>query len=372
MNAVVHCFPDARVKYTFINRGKDEFPDGFAEQLRKEVKLMENLSLQPDERVFLETRCKYLPKTFLDLLQGYRYDSSEVGIVQNGSSLEIHVEGPWYRTILWEVPLMALVSELYFSLKTSINTRPIRINNNSKKVNAFVMNGYKVADFGTRRRYSFDIQEEVVHDFKINGGKSFVGSSNVYLAFKYGVTPIGTHAHEWFMFHAAKYGYKQANRLALDHWVDVYRGDLGIALTDTFTTQSFFKSFDTKLAKLFDGVRHDSGDPYRFVDMTVDHYSKLGIDPLSKTIVFSNGLDVESAIKIGDYCRGKIKCSFGIGTHLTNDVGQKPLNIVIKMSEAKLNDIDEWSKCVKLSDDEGKHTGDPKEIEYCKYALVVK
>jgi len=300
MNAVVHCFPDARVKYTFINRGKDDFPDGFAEHLRKEVKLMEGLQLQSEERAFLESRCKYLPKTFLDLLQGYRYDSSEVGIVQNGSSLEIHVEGLWYKTILWEVPLMALVSELFFKLQTSINPRPVRINNNSKKVNTFVMNGYKVADFGTRRRYSFDIQEEVVHDFKSNGGKSFVGTSNVYLAFKYGVTPIGTHAHEWFMFHAAKYGYKQANRMALDHWVDVYRGDLGIALTDTFTTESFFKSFDTKLAKLFDGVRHDSGNPYKFVDITVDHYNKLGIDPLSKTIVFSKGWMVDLEIKMGD------------------------------------------------------------------------
>ena len=202
-------------------------------------------------------------------------------------------------------------------------------------------------------------------------GKTFVGTSNVHLAMVTETKPIGTHAHEWFMFHAAKYGFKMANTLALEHWVDVYRGDLGIALSDTFTTNEFYEVFDKKFTKLFDGVRHDSGDPIEFADKTIEHYKRFAIDPLSKTIIFSDSLNMEKVKRIADYCRGTIGFSFGIGTNFTNDVGLKPMNIVIKMTEA-LPEAEPWTPVVKLSDVQGKHTGDEHTIELAKEILGVK
>ena len=200
----------------------------------------------------------------------------------------------------------------------------------------------------------------------------FPGTSNVYLAFLYDLTPLGTEAHEWFMFHGAKYGFQQANELGLKHWSDVYQGDLGTALCDTFTTEAFLKSFNKKYAKLYDGVRQDSGDVYEFANKVIDHYKKLGIDPLSKTIIFSDSLDSEKAKEINHWCNGKIKCSFGIGTNLSNDVGVTPLNMVIKMTATKPTDEDGWIPTIKLSDTAGKHTGDKKMIETCKYLLNIK
>jgi nicotinate phosphoribosyltransferase len=373
MSAIIKLYPRARVRYSFINRGKTEFPEGFAEALRKEVKEMETLVLTKEEKDFLQRKCYFLDPTYLDFLQGYRYDSSEVGIIQNGGDLQISIEGYWHHTVLWEVPLMALISELYFHMTgqkpCSKNGR--KANNNDKAL-LFSMNAMNFADFGTRRRFSYEVQDEVVQDFMhISSKERFVGTSNVHLAHKYDIRPIGTHAHEWFSFHAAKFGYKMANTMAMEAWVQVFRGDLGIALPDTFTTESFFRSFDRKFAKLFDGVRHDSGDPISFAQKTIDHYKSLGIDPQTKTIVFSDSLDTQKAIQISDFCRGKIRCSFGIGTNFTNDVGVTPLNMVIKMTEAKPEGED-WIPTIKLSDSAGKHTGDEKEIEIAKHILRIK
>ena len=368
--AVVKKFPYAKVRYAFINRGGTEFPEGFAEELRKQVKLMEKLALTKDEKKWLKDKCYYLDPTYLDFLYGYRYDSSEVGIIQNGGDLQISIEGYWHRTIMWEVPLMALVSELYFKMT---DQKPLprvdRLKNNEGKRTLFRMNGVHFADFGTRRRFSFANHEEAVNDLKDGiGGDNFVGTSNVYLAYKYNLTPIGTHAHEWFMFHAAKYGYKMANHLSMENWADVFRGDLGTALSDTFTTDVFLKAFDKKFSKLYDGVRQDSGDPIEFSDKIVAHYQKLGIDPKANTIIFSDGLNPEKVVEIKNYCRGKIRCSFGIGTNFSNDVGVKPLNIVIKMIEAK-PEGDEWMDTIKLSDVAGKNTGDEEEIKMARYML---
>ena len=371
--AVMKLYPRAKVRYTFINRGGAEFPDGFAEKLRKEVKDMETLALLKEEKNFLLRATPFLDPTYLDLLYGYRYDASEVGIIQKGGKLEISIEGYWHRTILWEVPLMAIISELYF---TEAGEHPWgeheRHQNNNKKKMLFRANGIHYADFGTRRRFSYDVHDEFIRDnIGIGSEQNFVGTSNVHFAHKYNLKPIGTHAHEWFSFHAAKYGYKMANTLAMEAWVDVYRGDLGIALPDTFTTDVFFKAFERKFSKLYDGVRHDSGDPIEFAKKAIAHYDKMGIDPRSKVIIFSDSLNTEKAIEIKDFCRGNIKCSFGIGTNFTNDVGVKPLNMVIKMTEAK-PESDDWMPTIKLSDAQGKHTGDEKEIEICKHVLKIK
>jgi nicotinate phosphoribosyltransferase len=370
--AVIKKFPRARVRYGFINRGETKFPAGFGEALRKEVKDMESLQLGPGSRQFLERKCYFLDPTYLDFLAGYRYDSSEVGIIQKGEDLEIVIEGYWYRTILWEVPLMAIISELYFRMAGEHPWDVItRTQNNSEKIKIFRLNGMHYADMGTRRRFSYDVHKEVVGQMAGGiGNNNFVGTSNVHLAHEFDTKPIGTQAHEWFMFHAAKYGYKMANHLAMEHWSEVFRGDLGIALSDTLTTNVFFESFDKKFAKLYDGVRHDSGDPIEFAKKVIAHYEKLGIDPKAKAIIFSDGLNPEIAVEIKEYCRGKIKCSFGIGTNFSNDVGVKPLNMVIKMTDCK-PEGGEWLPTIKLSDSEGKHTGDEKEIETAKYVLGI-
>ncbi len=368
---VVNLYPKAKARYQFINRGKHSFPEGFAAALQDAINQMASLSLTKEEKNFLAETCPYLVPTYLDFLQGYRYDPDEVAIAQDGDQLHITISGYWYRTILWEVPILSLVSELYYCMHGMHRVSDAVVKTVTKeKMEAYKALVVTVADFGTRRRHSYDVQRLVIHTLKTYGGNCFVGSSNVHLAMINNIKPIGTHAHEWFMFHAAKYGFKMANTMGLEHWTDVYRGDLGIALSDTYTTDVFFDQFDKKFAKLFDGVRHDSGDPVEFAEKTIHHYQMLGIDPLSKTITFSDALNYDKVVRIAAYCRGRIGMSFGIGTSLTNDVGLPPMNIVIKMTEAC--DVDErWTPVVKLSDEKGKYTGDPEMIALAKTVLHI-
>lgn len=368
-HAVVKLFPSARTRYRFINRGQHRFPPGFAERLQTAVDQMALLALTDDERAFLERTCPYFDPSYHDFLQGFRYNPREVHIEQHGEDLEVMVEGLWYRTILWEVPLMSLISELWFEMMDKDrDSDEVALSRTRAKIEHYRNMGIQVAEFGTRRRYSYDFHNKVVGTLKEYGQKSFIGTSNVYLAYKHGVKPLGTHAHEWFMFHAAKYGFKMANTVALNHWVDVYRGDLGIALTDTFTTKIFFDSFDKMLAKLFDGLRHDSGDAITFAQKAIQHYEKLGIDPRTKTIIFSDALDPEKVDRIVAFCKGKIGMSFGIGTNFTNDVGLKSMNMVLKMMDTK-TDGDEWLPVVKLSDIREKNTGTPEMITLARQVL---
>ncbi len=370
--AVSKLFPKARARYQFINRGKHQFPAGFDQLLKEAIGEMAQLKLSKAEKQFLHDKCPYIDPTYLDFLQGYRYDPDEVHIEQQGGDLRVHIEGYWYRTILWEVPIMSLICELYYEASGLS-----RISNEdvcaivSNKMNKYDKLQITLADFGTRRRHSYAVHDLVIRTLKNHPSKTFIGTSNVHLAMKYETTPIGTHAHEWFMFHAAKYGYKMANLLGLEHWAEVYRGDLGIALSDTYTTKVFFTQFDKKLTKLFDGVRHDSGDPLTFAQMTIDHYQQKGIDPRSKTIIFSDGLDYEKVEHIAAFCNGKIGHSFGIGTDFTNDVGLSRMNIVLKMTEAKPEDS-EWTEVIKLSDEPNKHTGTQQEIAIAKEILKIQ
>ncbi len=372
-NAVIKLFPNEKVKYQFINRGKHHFPPGFAEELRRSINAMAELKLTKDEKQFLRETCPYLDLPYLDFLAGYHYDPTEVHIVQTEDSLEVTVEGEWYRTILWEVPILALISELHYEMNhMERNSNPIVIQKTLEKAEQLNQLGVTFAEFGTRRRHSYKVHDLVVDSLvKNNQSGNFIGSSNVHFAMKYKVKPIGTHAHEWFMFHAAEYGFKMSNALSLEHWVDVYRGDLGVALSDTYTTEVFFQQFDKKFAKLFDGVRHDSGDPIEFANKTIAHYEKNGINPLFKYIIFSDGLNLEKVEEITKACKGRIGISFGIGTNLTNDVGLKPMNIVMKLIAAQSINGD-WIPTVKLSDEHGKYTGDPKMIELAKEFLRIK
>ncbi len=368
-NAVIKLFPYARVSYRFINRGEHAFPPGFAAALKNEVEKMANLKLTGDEKQYLMEKCGYLDPTYLDFLSGFRYIPAEVQIQQKGVDLKIHIEGFWYRTILWEVPLMALISELYYRFQRAQRLPDEKVVRIVKaKISHYKKMGIKIAEFGTRRRHSFAVHQLVVNALKKYGEGSFTGTSNVALARSSGVKPIGTHAHEWFMFHAARFGFQMANIVALENWVNVYRGDLGIALSDTYTSKVFFESFDKKFSKLFDGVRHDSGDPITFARQAIAHYQSLNIDPLSKTIIFSDALNPDKVDRIVAFCRNKIGMSFGIGTNFTNDVGLEPLNIVVKMSAARPEGKD-WIRVVKLSDEAGKYTGDPDMITLAKTIL---
>lgn len=367
MQQAVHAlYPRAEVRYVFINRGGTSLPEELAKHLRAEIEKMAELRLTNDEFTFLQETCYFLTPVYLDFLHHYRFSPEAVSINQSGGQLEVSISGPWYQTILWEVPLLALISELYFTLTDPETiTREVARQRNVQKGEQLRDAEADFAEFGTRRRFSAANQEQVIKDLLSVPNNSLIGTSNVYLARKFNIKPIGTLAHEWFMFHAAEYGYKRANMAAIDAWSSVFHGHLGIALTDTYTTDLFLESFDSIKARLFDGVRQDSGDPFAFIDTLVSHYKKLRINPLTKTIVFSDELNAEIATSIKKYCKGKINASFGIGTHLSNDLGPHPLNVVIKLSECKTQGDSSWIPMVKLSDVQGKHTGDNEEIELC-------
>lgn len=367
MNAIQKKFPKAEVEYSFINRGNTEFPSGFAEALRKEVDAIENLSLSKEEENFIRRKCYYFDPVFIDLVKGYRYNPDEVSIRQSGGALEVTIKGLWYRTVLWEVPLMALISELYFQMT---NQKPGDYEPHAKaKAIEFANIGAELSEFGTRRRFSFDVQDRVVAILKEHACGVLNGTSNVYLAMKYNLTPIGTHPHEWFMYHGAHFGYRMANAIALENWVDVYHGSLGIALTDTYTTDNFFHSFNPKFTKLFDGVRWDSGDALVFTDKVLKHYADHRIDPKTKTVVYSDALDLEKVKEIKNYVNGRLHDVYGIGTYLSNDVGVKPLNMVIKLISVKPEGYRNYIPAIKLSDVDGKHTGDPFEVQLCERVI---
>ena len=353
--------------YQFINRDDTPFPAGFAHALQLEVNAMADLQLTQKEYEWLRENCPFLKRAYLDYLRGYRFDPSEVIIDSSLGSLQITIRGPWYRTILWEVPLMAMISELYFKMKGLIPDDEWKTRCMEKALD-LGENNAATACFATRRRFSYGVQDAEVLIMK-NNCRSFVGASNVHFAMKHGLKPIGTHAHEWFSFHAALFGYRLANQLSLQAWVDEYKGDLGIALSDTFTTDVFMRDFGKLFAKLYDGMRQDSGDPFVFLEKAVSHYQLLGIDPMSKTIIFSDSLDVPKAIKLKNACDGRIKCAFGIGTNFSNDCGHKALNMVIKLVGVEYNG--RLHRAVKLSDAFGKATGHPDEVALCKGVLGV-
>lgn len=371
MWAVMDHFPDAWVRYEFVNRDNRQFPPNFASNLRKRIHNQDGILLTQERINKIKSKAPYLPSMFLDFLKGYRFDMSELSIAQYDDKLQVLGEGYWYRTILWEVYLMSEISELYFLMtkpKHELSESQLE-EYNQKKATNLQLHDVKFVDFGTRRRYSWEHQHNVVRALKSYGGKNFIGSSNLALAIDLDVKVIGTYAHEWVSGIASIMGYRHANKHAMELWTQTYGGNLGIALTDTFGIDAFLQDFNLKYAKLFDGVRHDSGDPFKFTDRIVEHYHKLGIDPIqsNKTIVFSDGLDPELAIKLNNYCSRKIHSSFGIGTNFTNDIpGVKPLNIVIKLFGLNGNPT------IKLSDIPEKHTGDDETIEIVKKYINYK
>ncbi|WP_320043340.1 nicotinate phosphoribosyltransferase [uncultured Desulfobacter sp.] len=368
--AVHRLYPKARVRYELTNRGQTPFPEGFDRLIKDRVAKMAGLSLTRDERLWLEKACPYFTKAYLDYLAVFRFDPDQVEISQQGPRLSVRVDGIWSRTILWEVPLMAIISETYFEVTApEILSRQAIRERNQGKAKMMADAGLTFADFGTRRRFSVTNHAHFLEDVLALDHHSMAGTSNVHFARMYGIAPVGTMAHEWIMFHGALTDYPAANAAAMDAWLDVYPDVLGIALTDTFTTNNFLKAFNSDRSNRLSGVRHDSGDPETFTQTILAHYREMGIDPATKAIVFSDGLNVERAIKIHRFCRGEVKDSYGIGTNLTNDVGVAPLNIVIKLSWVQPEPDMDGRPTVKLSDDPGKHTGDPGELRYCQKVL---
>lgn len=372
-------YPSVKGKYSLTVRDNREFPDGFGLKLREIIDTFRGISLTKNEKDFMRERCYYLPPAYLDFLEGYRYDPSEVEIKQTGAMLEVSAVGYLYRTVLWEVPLMATISELYFQetnqkpygyYTEGVDYKEVASLVNKIKAEDLADNNAFYSEFGTRRRYSSWNQDRVIADLKKFGRGHLLGSSNVYYSMMHNLTPMGTVAHEWYMLHAALFGYVMANQMASESWVDVYQGNLGIALPDTFTTDTFLKTFSTKYAKLYDGVRQDSGDPIAFLEKVSIHYQSLRIDPTSKICMFSDNINSIDKVKnINSACANVMIPRYGIGTWFTNHLGVKPLNMVIKLTEVISNG--EAIKTIKLSDDPMKNTGDSDTVSLCKKTLKI-
>lgn len=370
--AYIKLFPYAIGAFSFKDRDETEYSDDFLNALKEEFNRLKGVGLTPDELEYMSVNCRFMPRVYWEWLSSFRFNPDIIDVyLDEERHLHIEVTDYLYKVTLYEVPILAIVSEIK---NIFFNQRPSKediLNKLAVKVELSNSNALPFSEFGTRRRFSFEVHDWVV-DYLKKHSKYCIGTSNCYLAMKYNMRPMGTHPHEWFMFHGAQFGYKHAIYMALENWVNVYDGDLGTALSDTYTSESFLTNFSRKQAKLFDGVRCDSGDELEFVDKLIDRYKELGIDPVTKTIIFSNALDFEKALSLYNYCQGKIRCAFGIGTNLTNDTGYKPSNIVMKLSKCKMNANQSWRECIKLSDDMGKHMGSITEVQACMHELRIE
>ena len=366
--AVIENYPRTQVKYRFNDRNDTVYPPGFADELRRQVKALESVVITDEETAFMRRRCRYIPAWFYSYLKGFRYDSSWVRINQDESGrLDIEFEGCWSNTIFLEVKVLAIISELYYMMtgEDSLFDYDFYYTKSYGKARRLIEAGCTFSDFGTRRRASFRAQETAVKAMKdcqesIHGPGKFIGASNVYLAMKYDLVPIGTMAHELICAIAGMYGPQMANHIAMKTWASTYRGALGTFLYDTYGWRIFSLNFSEDYANMFKGLRVDSGDNFRELDLITEKYRSLKIDPRTKQIVFSNGLDVDRAIELQKYAQDKCMPSFGIGTHFTNDFdGVSPMNIVIKLIAVKITES--WPfycQTCKLSEEPGKYSGD--------------
>ncbi len=367
-------YPRAYGQFRFIDRNDTCYPKGFAEQLNEETRAMAQLSLSRDEELFLHQELPYLPPTYIDFLKGFRFNPEELIIEQDEAGhLSIIAEGLLYRVTLWETPILALVSELYYRITGAKPDMEYAERAITEKAKALAQEGISFSMFGMRRRFSFEVELRMTELLKQHAGPCLYGTSNVHIAHLLGLKVSGTHPHEWIQFHGAMYGYKMANYMSMEDWINVYDGDLGTVLTDTYTTDVFMRNFSKKHAMLYTSVRHDSGDPFVFTDKVIQRYQELRVDPKIKYIIFSDGLNVERAIEIANYCKGRIGASFGIGTNFSCDVGNdiKARNIVMKLWQCKMTERDRWHPCVKLSDVGGKHTGEASEIRLAQETLGI-
>lgn len=352
MQAVLHQFPGAEVEYRFKCRSPEVDLRPLAQDIEREIAHMCTLKLEPEELDFLAAQ-RYFKRDFIEFLRLFHLQSRFVEIGEEDEQLSITIRGPWLHTILFEVPLLAIVSELYTRRQhpeMDFTEGRARLERKIEQVHALDRpDEFVFADFGTRRRFSRAWHEEVVGKLAREIPSSLRGTSNVRLARDLGRVPIGTMAHE-FIQAAQALGPRLAEtqRFAFEVWAREYRGDLGIALSDTYSLKAFLRDFDMFFCKLFDGARQDSGDPIEWGEAMIEHYEHNRVDPKTRNLIFSDSLNIPRAAEIWHRFRARINVSFGIGTNLTHDTGTDPINIVIKMTECNGQPV------VKLSDSPGK------------------
>lgn len=373
MQAVLHNYPNTEVEWEMRCRNGEDLRPYLAE-IRHQIERLEDLQVSADQLKFLE-KIPFLKPDFIRFLSLFRFNLRHVFTGIEDGQLSIRLRGPWLHVILFEIPLLSIISEVRnryryrdVILEQAREQLYRKLDWLGSNASSEELASLQVADFGTRRRFSYRVQEEMVHVMQREFPGRFVGTSNVHLAREYGLRPIGTMAHEWLMAHQ-QLGPRliDSQKAALDCWVREYRGELGIALTDCINMDAFLGDFDLYFAKLFDGLRHDSGDPFAWAEKAIAHYQALGIDPRSKTLVFSDGLNFRKSLELHRALQGRINASFGIGTNLTCDIpGVEPMNIVIKMTACNGQPV------AKISDAPGKtQCRDEQFVAYLKHVFRV-
>jgi nicotinate phosphoribosyltransferase len=351
--AVFHHYYDVQVAAEFRCRG-DDLLGIYADAIREQVEAMQSLRLQDDEFQWL-SGLPFFKQDYLDWLRDFRYNPQQVTVRNDNGKLNIRLEGPWREVIMWEVPLLAVISELIHRYRSPEASVDLALETLERKLVDFNhltqdidMSGFRLMDFGTRRRFSREVQQAIVE--RLQQESWFVGTSNYDLARRLSLTPMGTQAHEWFQAHQQiSPDLATSQRVALAAWLEEYPDQLRIALTDCITMDAFLRDFGPEFAERYQGLRHDSGDPVEWGEKAIAHYQKLGIDPMSKVLVFSDNLDLKKAVDLYRHFSSRVNLSFGIGTRLTCDIPQvKPLNIVIKLVECNGKPV------AKLSDSPGK------------------
>ena len=374
MQAVLHQFPGTQVEYRFKCRNRDVDLASCIDEIAAEIDALCGLRFRREELEYLRG-FRFIKTDFVDFLRLFQFQREFIRIERSGTTpgeIEIAIEGPWLHTILFEVPVLAIVNEVYFR-----RNRPAvefaegrrRLAEKVAQVRSLDVDlAFRFSDFGTRRRFSREWHREVIVALKDGVPRELAGTSNVLFAREYGLTPIGTMAHEYLQAcQALGPRLRDSQRYAFDTWAREYRGDLGIALSDTYGLDAFLRDFDMYFCKLFDGARHDSGDPFTWGERLLEHYKNNRVDPLTKTLIFSDGLTVPRTIELYQRFRGRCQLAFGIGTNLTNDLGYEPLQIVIKMVRCNGQPV------AKLSDTPSKNMcDDEKYLAYLRQVFDIK
>jgi len=356
---LLHRHPETQAEYHFVCRNQPAYPLAELQaDVERELDALCSLSFRADELAYLRG-LRFMKSDFVDFLRIFRFQRDFIEVRAEGELLRIVAKGPQVHVMGFEIPVLAIVNELYFR---RFDTPEVRVEGGRRlaaKIDALqafapaaapYRHPFELFDFGLRRRFSGGWQREVVERLRDALPAHFKGTSNVLLAKELGLVPIGTMAHEYLQTFQAlgQVRLRDSQKAALEDWVQEYRGDLGTALTDVVGMQAFLADFDLYFAKLFDGLRHDSGDPVWWGELALAHYAKLRIDAHTKRLVFSDGLTVDKAIELYRHFADRVQLGFGIGTHLSNDLGPKPLNIVMKLTHANGQPV------AKLSDSPGK------------------